>query len=293
MSELMKRALTGVIAGGVSVTALIISPWGHYAFCLIVSMLGLFEFYNITHLHHKTVARLALVFGIIVWAYFILYFIEGNTPIYSFMTFVELNWIMLSCGALGLFSLAVLFDDGETNALRTVALVYGGFFYAFVPIVIFFMLGISPWARTEIGGIQAADTYEFRLPLGLLFLHWMLDVMAYFGGKYLGRKPLFTRISPKKTWAGAIIGTLGCVGLGVVLEFWFPLHWNWVVVALIVSVVSQLGDLVESMFKRSLEIKDSGGVLPGHGGILDRFDGMYLTAPVLYLYYFGVFMLAY
>ena len=196
-------------------------------------------------------------------------------------------------GVLGLISLAVLFDANETNAVRTMGLLFGGFFYAFIPMVIFFMLGMSPWARTEIGAVQAAESYDFRIPLGLLFLHWMLDVAAYFGGRYLGKKPLFERISPKKTWAGAIIGTIGCIAFGVLLEFWFPVQWNWVIVAVFVSIVSQLGDLVESMYKRSLDIKDSGGVLPGHGGMLDRFDGMYLTVPILYLYQFAIYALSY
>ena len=122
----------------------------------------------------------------------------------------------------------------------------------------------------------------------------MLDTFAYFGGRLFGKKPLVPRISPKKTWAGALIGTAFCLGMGVILNIYFDdVVWNWGIVAASVSPISQLGDLLEAMYKRSLDIKDSGTILPGHGGMLDRFDGMYLTVPVLYLYLFGLYALAY
>jgi phosphatidate cytidylyltransferase len=133
--------------------------------------------------------------------------------------------------------------------------------------------------------------YDFRVILGMLFLTWMLDTMAYFGGRFLGKHKLWERISPKKTWEGAATGAVFCIGLSIGLECWWPMSWSWLVVGLITSVVSQLGDLVESMYKRSLQIKDSGGILPGHGGLLDRFDGLLITIPVVYLYIAGTFYL--
>lgn len=294
MSELLKRFLTGVIAGGIATTVVAISPWGMYAFGLVVSMVGWWEFFRMTNLLKKTVSWIALGFGLVVWGYFLLYFVELNAPLRAFMEFVELNWSIFTIAVLGLVSMGALFDKHEDNAVRTMGLIFGGFFYAFMPMAVYFMLGISPWARTEIGAVHAAESYNWQLTLGLLFLHWMLDVMSYFGGRFIGGKLLFARISPKKTWAGALVGAIACIGFGVVLEFWFDdVKWNWIIVAVIVSILSQLGDLLESMYKRSLDIKDSGGILPGHGGFLDRFDGMYLTVPVLYLYHFGIYALAY
>ena len=114
----------------------------------------------------------------------------------------------------------------------------------------------------------------------------MLDSGAYAVGRLMGRHPLFPRISPKKTWEGSIGGALLCLGLGVVLQIYVPQgNCNWIVVAAIISVFSQVGDLVESMFKRSVALKDSGSILPGHGGMLDRFDGVFLSVPFLYLYF--------
>ena len=89
----------------------------------------------------------------------------------------------------------------------------------------------------------------------------------------------------KKTWEGAITGVVCCLGLSFIFQnVWSSDNWNWVVIALIISIFSQLGDLVESMFKRSLDLKDSGSLLPGHGGFLDRFDGIFLSTPLIYLY---------
>lgn len=293
MSNLLKRFLTGVIAGGVSVTIIVLSPIGLYAFCFVVSMLGLWEFYKMADLVKKPAAVMTLGLGIVTWGYFITYFIPLHGSQWNFVEFVEVNWVILFMAALGSISISVLFAKKEENTARTMGLIFMGFFYVFLPIVVFFAFGISPWGRTEMGSFETiASTYNFRLPLGLLFLHWMLDVMAYFGGRFLGKRPLFERISPKKTWEGAIIGALFCIGFGVALDYIWPAEYYWVVVAVIVSVLSQVGDLVESMYKRNLDIKDSGGVLPGHGGIMDRFDGMYLTVPVVYLYHFGIYMLA-
>ena len=108
--------------------------------------------------------------------------------------------------------------------------------------------------------------------------------MAYFGGRFLGKHKLFERISPKKTWEGAIIGAAFCILLGYILQMTWLVQWNWIIVASIIAVFSQLGDLVESMFKRSIHIKDSGSLLPGHGGFLDRFDGIFLSTPVIFIY---------
>ena len=293
MSNLLKRFLTGVLAGGLSVTVITVHPVGLYVFCFIVSMLGLWEFYKMTSLMGKPAARMTFGLGVITWGYFLTYFIPLKGTQWNFIEFVETNWVILFMAALGLISMSVLFAKKEENTVRTMGLTFMGFFYVFLPIVVFFMFGMSPWTRLEMGAFETlAETYDYQLPLGLLFLHWMLDVMAYFGGKFLGKHPLFERISPKKTWEGAIIGAIACIGFGIVLDQWFPQKFSWIIVGAIVAILSQVGDLVESMYKRSLDIKDSGGVLPGHGGMMDRFDGMYLTVPVVYLYHFAIYSLA-
>lgn len=115
---------------------------------------------------------------------------------------------------------------------------------------------------------------------------WANDSWAYLGGRWLGKHKLFERISPGKTWEGSIVG--GIVGLifAYVMSLFFTEYSvvDWLIIGLILIVTSTLGDLTESMLKRSIGVKDSGTMLPGHGGILDRFDGMYLALPVIWFY---------
>ncbi len=150
--------------------------------------------------------------------------------------------------------------------------------YVLVPFLLFFEMAVGPQMSAE-------DNFIWHIPFGIIFLIWTLDSMAYFAGRFLGKHLLFERISPKKTWEGSIGGAIFCVLMGMGFQFWIPVEsWNWVVVASIIAVTAQLGDLVESMFKRSLQLKDSGNILPGHGGILDRFDGFLFAIPFIFLY---------
>jgi phosphatidate cytidylyltransferase len=123
-------------------------------------------------------------------------------------------------------------------------------------------------------------------PLGFLIMLWANDTGAYLSGNFLGRTKLFERHSPKKTWEGFIGGVLISAVAGYIISIYFKdLQWSqWVIMAVLISCFGTLGDLVESMFKRSINVKDSGGILPGHGGLLDRFDGLLLSAPIVYAY---------
>lgn len=130
------------------------------------------------------------------------------------------------------------------------------------------------------------DTGRYAIVLAF-FTVWLGDTVAYFSGRAIGGPKLYPAVSPKKTWAGAIGGLVGSA-LGGVLGWWwfFPAHspgW-FVALGCGVGVVEQLGDLCESLLKRSFGVKDSGTVLPGHGGMLDRIDGLLFGAPVVYLF---------
>jgi phosphatidate cytidylyltransferase len=123
--------------------------------------------------------------------------------------------------------------------------------------------------------------------LAVFFFIWAADTLAYVAGRALGKHKLAPSISPKKTWEGFIGGIVGAVLVGVALKYTWLGYLAWphvIVLALIGGIVGPLGDLAESGFKRSVGVKDSGNVLPGHGGLLDRFDALILTAPLYYLY---------
>lgn len=128
--------------------------------------------------------------------------------------------------------------------------------------------------------------YNYEILIGYFFVLWANDTGAYLVGRKLGRTKLFERISPKKTWEGSMGGLFFGLLLGYVNSLLFTGlgTLTWMSLALIIVLFGSLGDLVESLFKRSLGIKDSGKILPGHGGVLDRFDGIFISAPMVYTF---------
>jgi phosphatidate cytidylyltransferase len=127
----------------------------------------------------------------------------------------------------------------------------------------------------------------------LLVVIFASDTGAYYAGRYLGKHKLYEAISPNKTWEGAIGGLL----LSLILSNLFlrifpfqPLNAGIIILVFVLAITGQIGDLVESMLKRNHGAKDSGGILPGHGGILDRIDGLLFAIPVLYVYLYGLML---
>lgn len=140
-------------------------------------------------------------------------------------------------------------------------------------------------------GLPKFSTLEpektFTLEVFMLFvLIWSSDTFAYLTGKFFGKHKMAPKISPKKTWEGFAGGVVLTLILGFFVEQYFPeLRGNWMIVGLLVSIFAPLGDLVESQLKRSFAVKDSGNIIPGHGGVLDRLDSFIICAPVVYLYF--------
>ncbi len=131
------------------------------------------------------------------------------------------------------------------------------------------------------------DGGAMLLTVAVVVAIWAADTAAYFTGRAVGKRPLFPRISPKKTWAGSVGGVGGALALMAVMKLTLVPFLAWedvAVVGLVCGAVGQLGDLAESMLKRSVGVKDSGGYLPGHGGMLDRIDAMLIAVPLVVLY---------
>ncbi|MBC7485390.1 MAG: phosphatidate cytidylyltransferase, partial [Cytophagaceae bacterium] len=129
-------------------------------------------------------------------------------------------------------------------------------------------------------------SYDAGIVMGILLLLWANDIGGYIGGVLFGKHKLFERVSPKKTWEGSAGGALFSIGITWACAYFFPsLLWrDWFILSLLIIVFGSIGDLVESLFKRSLSVKDSGNLIPGHGGFLDRFDGLFIASPFLILY---------
>lgn len=148
------------------------------------------------------------------------------------------------------------------------------------------LLGFLAEIRTG-PGLFDEEMHGFALTAGTLILVWTTDTMAYFIGRAVGKRPFAPGISPKKTWEGTIGGALCAVLAGILLKLSLLSFLSWTdaaVLAVLCGVLGQLGDLAESKMKRMVGVKDSGALLPGHGGMLDRFDSLILAAPAVYLY---------
>ena len=124
-----------------------------------------------------------------------------------------------------------------------------------------------------------------RFLLFALVLTWAADTTAYFVGRALGRHPLARRISPKKTWEGSVGSMVGSLVVAGLFHFWISIPLvHLFLMAVVGNIAGQMGDLLESAYKRSAGVKDSGGLLPGHGGVLDRIDALILCIPVIWYY---------
>lgn len=130
------------------------------------------------------------------------------------------------------------------------------------------------------------ESYNYKIVLSVLIFTWAYDTFAYVFGMLFGRNKIAPKISPKKSWEGLVGGFLTSVGVALLLaNYWTVLPvQTWITVSLLVSFGATFGDFVESMIKRAADVKDSGNILPGHGGVLDRFDGFVFAIPFVFSY---------
>jgi phosphatidate cytidylyltransferase len=162
-------------------------------------------------------------------------------------------------------------------------------FFAVIYIAVpFSLFPFSAFSRTGFNSLLAHPDIVFSpgIVVGFLLLLWANDTGAYLTGVAIGRHRLMERISPKKSWEGFFGGMIVAL-----LAAWLLSHWlgivdtsGWLIISLIISVAGTSGDLIESMLKRSIGVKDSGSILPGHGGFLDRFDSAIISFPLVYLF---------
>jgi phosphatidate cytidylyltransferase len=165
----------------------------------------------------------------------------------------------------------------KTNPFINIAMSLVGVIYISLP------LGLMMYFFDP---VVVSGPNHYGIVLGFLLVLWLNDTGAYFTGSLIGKHKLFERISPRKTWEGSVGGALFALLTAWGLSYIFRQLdvTQWMILAIIIVLTGTLGDLVESMLKRSLGIKDSGNIMPGHGGMLDRFDAVLLSAPFVFVY---------
>lgn len=280
--ELRARTITGFLAAAVVLGLAAVTPWGLWAFGLIVALGGTAELYRLVGVRVRSVmGAWGLFFTLQPWLVAALYLVAEKDP-----SGLSTYWLGLVLPfALPFTWLVGLLQRPASRGYATATWVVGGWLYWLLPLLWHFNMGFYG---------DYAPYYHPQLPLGILMLIWACDIAAYFMGKYLGRHPLAPSLSPRKTWEGTLGGLLGALAWALLLTLTWPLHepGGWWPLAIVVAVFSPLGDLVESAIKRSAGAKDSGTILPGHGGLLDRFDGFALVVPAVFIYRFVVQNLA-
>lgn len=235
----------------------------------VISLLGLNEFYTLFKTSVIQPNRvLGLLIGALAYCSFIAFALNHN----------YMAWAGFSIPLVVLIFIAELYRKTE-QPFTNIALTISGIGYVILP------FGLLLVANFEESSDLTLLTRKFDIAFSFFFMLWANDTGAYFAGTKFGKHKLFERISPKKSWEGFIGGAIAALILGYVCHLIFPDSYSllfWLAMALTVVIFGTLGDLAESMLKRSLGIKDSGTILPGHGGILDRFDGLLLAAPMVY-----------
>ena len=185
----------------------------------------------------------------------------------------EGKWLLINIPVFFMIFIRELYKKSELP-FSNIAYTFLGLIYVIIPFIFFYNVAY-------ISGV-----YNFHLSLGFFLLLWANDTGAYIFGVKFGKKRLFERHSPKKSWEGFLGGILTSIIVGALLSRYFLEYdiYQWMTIATLISCAGTMGDLVESMFKRSLKVKDSGNLLPGHGGVLDRFDGLLLSSPLVFVY---------
>ncbi len=269
MKKFIIRGVTGLIFVTLLVSAILYSHISFGVLFAIITGLAVNEFCNLMHENKKTSfsCYLAVLGG--TYLFFAVYaatFLNVNNATILFIPYIILVTYIF---------IRELYRK-EGGAINNYAFFTLSQIYAAVP---FTLLNLIAEHGNE-GG------YHYIFPLAIFIFLWSNDTGAYCVGCTIGRHKMFERISPKKSWEGFIGGAATAILAGYIVSLFFEQlnTWQWIGMAIVVVAAGTMGDLIESCMKREIGIKDSGNILPGHGGILDRFDSTMLAIPCVLVY---------
>lgn len=289
MKELLKRSFTGLIFISIIIGAILCNKLssGTYTYTvaglfLLTSILGLIEFFKlIEKAGFNPKKSIVAIIGILIYLIIFLYSLNET----------KFNFLFIVFPLLILIVVLEIFRKKETP-ISNIAFSIMGILYVIVP---FALLNLFAYGNNSnnIISISSPNNPAYLL-LGFFIIQWACDSGAYLAGTTFGKTKLLPRISPNKTWEGFFGGLILAMFIGYSIAYLIgsnPIHW--LLISIIIVVFGTLGDLTESQIKRSAGVKDSGNLLPGHGGILDRFDGVLFSAPFVlaYLHFVDLFKL--
>jgi len=253
-----KRILTAIIALPIVIWIVLKAPF--FIFCSFVFLVGILaslEFGRLWHLHNLTILNVSRLF-------------LNLLVLIGFALYSPLSGIILAFFLMALYFIWVYGHQPElTSFLPAISL---SLFYPNVLLGYVFLFIILPQGRL--------------LLLWTLFITFVVDTGAFYAGRKFGRHKLYPAVSPKKSWEGLIGGITSALILGGISAIWLPVGFFKILsLSFTLAIVSQIGDFFESVLKRQAEAKDSGWLLPGHGGILDRIDGILFALPLSYYWW--------
>lgn len=279
MSDKLKnfiiRTLSGLVMLIVLLSSILASQWSFAALMGVIAIGGMWEFYNLSEKAGYTPMKLLGIFlGLVIFCInlSIMLFLDTKTDSAGTMLIVASLGTLIA--VIPLMCICELYRKSSTPIANIASSLMGAFYVALpmsLLLVIPMLLGNGVWNPWIV--------------IFYIFIIWANDVFAYLFGITLGRHRLFERISPKKSWEGFFGGMLGAIAMGYVAATILEVNTiAWMGLALVAALAGVFGDLVESLFKRSVDIKDSGNIIPGHGGWLDRFDALIMSAPFVFIY---------
>ena len=278
MSDKLKNLLVRTASGAVLLAIVAGASLSIYSYALLlfaIMVIGLVEFYKMArHNGSKPQFITGIATGIILFIGLALPAIgvqnksfEG-IEILMAMTIISISLVIPICMVIELFKVS---QTPMSNIATTIL----GIVYVTLP------LSLMMYIPLFLGG----NTWQPWYFLFYLFIVWANDVFAYLVGITMGKHRLCERISPKKSWEGFFGGIIGAIGVGALGAYFLDGRYEiWIALAAIIAITGVLGDLVESMFKREAGVKDSGNIMPGHGGVLDRFDALLISAPFAFIF---------
>ena len=270
MNALFKRTLTGAGYAVVLIAGMVIHPVIFAIVYLTLMVMALIEYYRMVELAGSSPQKMNGIATGVTFFVALFGFAYGIWPLFTALLAVVL-----------LFSTFVIeLYRCQQKPLSNIAYTLMGFFYIGIPMGLLNLLVFR--------GLTGKSEFHPWILLGITLTIWVYDSGAYLFGTALGKDRWFERISPRKSWEGVIGGGMVAILWGVVNARLFPSVslLNWIALSIIIVIFGTFGDLIESMLKRSFNIKDSGNFLPGHGGILDRLDSFLFAIPFVVAWLF-------